>query len=98
MKGNGTNLSNDPNYSCHEPYESHSDMVASVQFWLEGIGVLIMGSFGKTYFYNLRLPKLMKRTHFYYAGIVGNLITIIILRRIDSNVSFNRLLMTLGKN
>ena len=95
MKGNGTNLSNDPNCPCHEPYESHSDMVASVQFWLEGIGVLIMGSFGKTYFYKSRLPKLMERTH---AGIVGNLMTIIILRRIDSNVSFNRLLMTLGKN
>ncbi len=30
-------------------------------------------------------------------GMCGNLITIVVLRRIDTNITFNRLLMTLGK-
>ena len=30
-------------------------------------------------------------------GIIGNIITILVLQRIDTNVMFNRLLLTLGK-
>ena len=30
-------------------------------------------------------------------GLAGNLMTILVLRRIDSNVMFNKLLMSLGK-
>ena len=31
-------------------------------------------------------------------GLAGNLMTVLVLRRIDSNVMFNKLLISLGKN
>jgi hypothetical protein len=45
------------------------------QFWLEGVAILVVGTF----------------------GLMGNLMTLLVLRQIDSNVMFNKLLMSLGK-
>ena len=45
------------------------------QFWVEGVAILVVGTF----------------------GLAGNFMTILVLRRIDSNVMFNKLLMSLGK-
>ncbi len=46
----------------------------AAQFWLEGVGIIVMGIF----------------------GTIGNLMTVLVLRRIDSNVLFNKLLMSLA--
>ena len=34
------------NYTCHESFETHSDSVVSIQFWLEGVGLCVTGAFG----------------------------------------------------
>ena len=62
------------NYTCHEPFDKFSPLVVGAQFWLGGVGTIVVGIF----------------------GMAGNLMTVIVLRRIDTNIMFNRLLMTLG--
>ena len=63
----------DRNYTCHEPLTN--PLMDIAQFWLEGVAILVVGTF----------------------GLMGNLMTLLVLRRIDSNVMFNKLLMSLGK-
>ena len=62
------------NYTCHESHLLFSPWVDNARFWLGGVGILVVGTF----------------------GIIGNLVTVIVLRRIDTNVMFNKLLMSLG--
>jgi hypothetical protein len=65
----------DRNYTCHEPFDEFEPLMDIAQFWLEGVAILVVGTF----------------------GLMGNLMTLLVLRRIDSNVMFNKLLMSLGK-
>ena len=62
------------NYTCHESFDKFSPLVVGAQFWLGGVGTIVVGVF----------------------GMAGNLMTVVVLRRIDTNIMFNRLLMTLG--
>ena len=65
----------DHNYTCHEPLTPGESLMDIAQFWLDGVAILVVGTF----------------------GLMGNLMTLLVLRRIDSNVMFNKLLMSLGK-
>ena len=65
----------DRNYTCHEPLTTFEPLMDIAQFWLEGVAILVVGTF----------------------GLMGNFMTLLVLRRIDSNVMFNKLLMSLGK-
>ena len=60
-------------YQCHESLVDYKHFFDGVQFWIEGVALLVVSLF----------------------GVVGNVTTIIVLRRIDSNTTFNRLLMSL---
>lgn len=62
-------------YTCHEPRKEYKPWIAKAHFWMEGIGIIVVGIF----------------------GTAGNIMTVLVLRRIDSNVTFNKLLMSLGK-
>ncbi len=52
----------------------YSPVVESAQFWIKGVALVILGSF----------------------GLVGNIMTILVLWRIDSNRNFNKLLIMLS--
>ena len=69
----GLNSLSSCNPQCHERQTDYGAFMKGVNFWIEGVALLVVSIF----------------------GMVGNVTTVIVLRRIDSNTTFNRLLMSL---
>ena len=69
----GTTNGSATTYQCHEGLDDYGNFMSGVQFWIEGVALLVVSLF----------------------GMVGNVTTIVVLGRIDSNTTFNRLLMSL---
>ena len=60
--------------SCHESTLEYNGFLDSTKFWLEGVGICVVGCF----------------------GIFGNVLTIVVLGRMQTNRQFNKLLMCLA--
>lgn len=75
IEEDSTNASSTIVYTCHEPRAEYQPWIAKAQFWMEHVGIIVVGIF----------------------GTAGNIMTVLVLRRINSNVTFNKLLMSLGK-
>ena len=62
------------NITCYEKIEDFSSMRENARFWLEGIGITVVG----------------------VVGLAGNIMAVFVLSTYSTNVSFNRLLMSLA--
>ena len=60
--------------TCYELQSEYEDTILATQYWVKGVSLVILGSF----------------------GLIGNIVTILVLWRIDSNRNFNKLLIMLS--